>query len=60
VRRPLIAVLVFAGLRLGEFQALRWGDVDLLRGTIRVRQAKTDAGVRIVHMLPILRRELTR
>jgi integrase len=51
---------VLAGLRLGELQAMRWGDVDLLRGTIRVRQAKTDAGVRIVHMLPILRRELSR
>jgi integrase len=39
---------------------VRWGDVDLLRGTIRVRQAKTEAGVRIVHILPILRRELSR
>jgi integrase len=51
-------MLLFAGLRIGEAQALRWRDLDLLRGTIRVRQAKTDAGVRIVHMLPILRREL--
>jgi integrase len=58
LRRPLIATLLFAGLRIGELQALRWSDVDLMRGTIRVRQAKTDAGVRIVHMLPILRREL--
>lgn len=58
VRRPLIATLLFAGLRIGEAQALRWGDVDLLRGTIRVCEAKTDAGVRFVHMLPILRREL--
>jgi integrase len=58
LRRPLIATLLFAGLRIGEVQALRWRDVDLLRGTIRVRQAKTDAGVRIVHMLPILRCEL--
>ncbi len=58
LRRPLIATLAFAGLRLGELLALYWHDVDLNRGTIRVRQAKTDAGVRIVHMLPILRREL--
>ncbi len=58
LRRPLIATLLFAGLRIGEVQALCWRDVDLLRGTIRVRQAKTDAGIRIVHMLPILRREL--
>ncbi len=58
LRGPLIATLLFAGLRIGEAQALRWRDVDLLRGTIRVCQAETDAGVRIVHMLPILRREL--
>lgn len=60
IRRPLIATLLFAGLRIGELQALRWSDIDLMRGTIRVRQAKTDAGVRIVHMLPVLRRELGR
>jgi integrase len=59
LRRPLIATLAFAGLRLGELQALRWRDVDLDRGTISVREAKTDAGIRIVHVLPILRRELS-
>jgi integrase len=60
IRRPLIATLLFAGLRIDELQALRWSDSDLMRGTIRVRQAKTDAGVRIVHMLPVVRRELGR
>jgi integrase len=60
IRRPLIATLLFAGLRIGELQALHWSDIDLTRGTIRVRQAKTDAGVRIVHMLQVLRRELDR
>ena len=58
LRRPLIATLLFAGLRVGELMALRWSDVDLARGTIRVRQAKTDAGVRIVHLLPVLHGEL--
>ena len=57
-RRALLATLVFAGLRLGEVLALRWGDVDLARGTIRVGQAKTDAGVRVVNVLPALRDEL--
>ena len=59
LRRPVIATLMFAGLRQGELRALYWHDIDFHRGTIRVRNAKTDAGVRIVHMLPILRGELT-
>jgi integrase len=57
-RRALIATFVFAGLRLGEALALRWEDVDLEAGTIRVCEAKTDAGVRTVNLLPVLRNEL--
>ena len=38
--------------------SIRWGDVDLARGTITVRAAKTDAGVRIVNIVPVLRDEL--
>jgi integrase len=57
-RRSLIATLTFAGLRLGEAQALRWRDADLVRGTITVRAAKTDAGVRVVNILPVLSDEL--
>lgn len=57
-RRALLATLVFAGLRIGEALSLRWRDVDLARGTISVRDAKTDAGVRTVNILPILRDEL--
>jgi Phage integrase family len=43
-RRVLIATLVFAGLRISEALALRRGEIDLARGTLRVDQAKTDAG----------------
>jgi integrase len=57
-RRALLVTLTFAGLRLGEAQALRWRDVDLERGTITVRAAKTDAGVRVVNILPALGDEL--
>ncbi len=57
-RRALLAALTFGGLRLGEAQALRWRDVDLERGTITVRAAKTDAGVRVVNILPVLNDEL--
>jgi integrase len=57
-RRALLATLVFAGLRIGEALSLRWRDVDLSRSTITVRAAKTDAGVRVVYVLPVLRNEL--
>lgn len=58
-RRALLATAVLAGLRLGELLALRWRDVDLARGTIKVRASKTDAGVRDVPIVPALRDELT-
>jgi integrase len=59
-RRAVLATLVFAGLRIGELLALRWRDVDLPGGRLRVAEAKTDAGAgRYVDLLPILREELT-
>jgi integrase len=58
-RRALLATLIFAGLRIGEALALRWADIDLARGTIRVRAAKTDAGVRTVNIVGALRDELS-
>jgi len=58
-RRALIATLTFTGLRIGEATALRWRDIDLARGKITVGRSKTDAGVRIVDILPVLQDELT-
>ncbi len=58
VRRLLLATLVFAGLRLGEALRLRWRDIDLAAGRLRVIDSKTDAGVREVELLPALRKEL--
>jgi integrase len=55
-----LATLVYSGLRIGEALALRWRDVDLARGTITVRAAKTPTGVRTVYVLPVLRDELDR
>ena len=37
--RPLWATALYAGLRYGELRALRWGAVDLARGTIHVRES---------------------
>ncbi len=61
---PLYATAVYAGLRLGELAALRWTDVDLERGQLRVSRShgrKTTKGgyartVPIIDALaPILR-----
>lgn len=58
IRLPLLATLAFAGLRVGEAIALRWRDIDLAGGVIRVDQAKTDAGIREIDVQPELRDEL--
>ena len=58
-RRALIAMLVYAGLQIGEATALRWRDINLANGRISVGDAKTDAGIRLVDILPALRDELT-
>jgi integrase len=57
-RRALIATLVFGGLRIGEALDVRWRDVDLAAGVLRVRGTKTDAAERTVDLLPVLRDEL--
>jgi integrase len=58
-RRALIATLVFAGLRIGEALDLRWSDVNLADGKLRVRVAsKTEAGFRVIDIKPVLRDEL--
>ncbi len=57
-RRAILSTLVFAGLRIGELIELRWRDVDLASGKITVRTSKTDAGVRRIDLLPVLRDEL--
>jgi integrase len=58
-RRTLLAALALEGLRIGETLALRWRDVDLAAGRLRVRDSKTDAGVRHIDLLPALREELS-
>ncbi len=58
-RRTFLATLTLAGVRIGEAVALRWRDVDLAAGRLRVADSKTDAGVRQVDLLPALREELS-
>jgi integrase len=57
-RKAILATLTFAGLRIGELCDLRWRDVELGAGRLRVRRSKTDAGTRYVDLLPALRDEL--
>ncbi len=58
---PLFAVIAFTGLRFCEVAALRWGDIDLSTGALRIRRAiyrgevgepKTHAGRRLVVLPP--------
>jgi integrase len=63
--RTLWAVAFYGGLRLGELRALRWEDVDLPAGVIRVERAwdqqegiiatKSRAGRRTVPIASVLR-----
>jgi integrase len=66
--RGLWATAFYAGLRLGELRALRWQDVDLANGVIRVERSwdpvagviapKSRAGVRTVPIPAVLREYL--
>jgi integrase len=64
--RPLWALALYAGLRRGELMALRWDDVDLAGGVIRVERSwdeksrvfvapKSRAGRRKVPIAAVLR-----
>jgi integrase len=66
--RVIYATTFYAGLRVGELQALRWKDLDLAGGLIRVERSwdrvegaqdpKTRHSRRTVPMVPVLRDEL--
>lgn len=57
-RRASIATLVLAGPRAIELTCALWRDVDLASGRIEIGRSKTEAGLREIHLLPLLRDEL--
>jgi integrase len=54
-RQAILATLIFAGPRAYELCNLLWRDVDLANGRIFVGRSKTQAGLREIPILPILR-----
>ncbi len=58
-RAALLSTLAFAGVRIGEALALHWRDVDLAGGRMRITDSKTDAGIRQIDLVPVLREELS-
>jgi integrase len=46
--RVIFLMLVLTGVRRHELQNLRWRDVDLLHGVLRVRKSKTEDGIRSI------------
>ena len=58
-RRPILATLTLAGLRISEALDLRWRDVSLPARKLRVVGAKTDTGIREVDLTPTLAELLT-
>jgi hypothetical protein len=57
-RRAMLAVLAFAGVRIGELLDLRWRDVDLAAGWLTVQGTKTDQATRKIKLRGALRDEL--
>jgi integrase len=54
-RHALVATLMFAGPRVSEPGALLVRDLDLARARLDVGRSKTDAGMRSIDLLPVLR-----
>ncbi len=57
-RRAIIATLILAGPRAQELCNLLWRDVDLANGRLHIGRSKTQAGLREIPLLPLLRDEL--
>ena len=57
-RRAIVSTLLLAGPRAHELCHLRWRDVDLANARIHIGRSKTQAGLREIALLPLLRDDL--
>jgi hypothetical protein len=46
--KTVFLTLVLTGIRRSELQALRWGDVDLVENVIKIRDSKSEDGIRSI------------
>jgi integrase len=56
--RTVFLTLVLTGIRRSELQALRWHDVDLIENVLRVRDSKSEDGIRSIALSRTLAEEL--
>ena len=56
--RTVFLTLILTGVRRSELQALRWADVDLVDDVLRVRDSKSEDGIRSVALSTTLAEEL--
>ena len=57
--KVVFLTLVLTGVRRSELQRLRWRDVDLVENVLRVRDSKTEDGIRSIALTRTLAEELT-
>ncbi len=50
--RTIFLTLVMTGIRRHELQELRWRDIALAEGVLRVRDSKTEEGIRAIALSP--------
>jgi integrase len=58
--RTAFLTLIVTGVRRFELQGLRWRDVDLIENVLRVRDSKTEDGIRSIAVPPALAEALWR
>ena len=56
--KTVFLTLVLTGIRRSELQALRWRDVDLVENVLKIRDSKSEDGIRSIALSTTLAEEL--